>query len=1167
MNKLKKGKIITAVMAAVMVLSVLAVLSVASQPAYAASGSITMDPTVFSSGTAVVALVNGGTFGSGATVTFYISSTNTFTSKTSIGTYGLTAGTTTLSNAVVKLAIPSETPGQYYVAASDDGGSTFTAAVTVTVSSLTPKITVTSTVPSGSTATVTGSGFDVGSTINVFLNYPSGPLLIGNINAYSGSFSGTFTAPTSLTQTNNPFYVIAQEASSASANYGITSDGTFTLAASITVSPTDIPPSASSTITINGYGFYASSTISANSISLSPASGSITAESNGAVTVSSTGSFSVSVTFDSVGASSGPVGVSITTSPGSSPSSFPSSFYISQPNPASMKFSFSVTSTTGSTVNSGDAVTATVYNFPASQSVRVTLGGVTVGTMTTDSNGYASLSSTIPAMPAGSYIPTAYVPSLGLYSQASTVAVSAFFDVRDTSGTLLTTTLSEYVPSTGILTVQAYGLTPSTLYDPADSLAASSGIFTAGLETSVSVGTVGVSGIYPAYNGTIIFSYRAEYPSGTATSTSSSITITNVNGYDGNDFGYKAVGSAVVSSPSSFGILPPGSPGTLTVTGLIPYGSAVYPGLSYYYNAYLGPDELTLTYSSTSSDVFYGTSGTFSGSFIVPSLTGINNVSITPNGQPLSSAVGAQYTIESVAGTSPSSGSIAVIPITGGYEVAGFDYYIAPTVYYMTYAGRSSGTTVTLTSGAFAISIAPGPQPSGTYSVFTEVSSSGVNYFVYSSYTSVPTLKVASPSKSGTGQYEGPVGTPISISLTGLNPYAYYNVTFGPVLEGYPVESDGSGSISSISFNAPALPKGIYQIGVTEVGQSSPVVTVPFNLTENPDISLSTGSQYAFPGEIVQFSVSGLGSPTLPLGSATGKPAYFMMVDLNSTPYQYVPAEYSSSGTMTGSFIMPNNASGTYYEITFTGYESTISAFTSSSTSGYVNVTAAFPNSQSDFIELVSGNGALVTGISQSQIASIDASINATLSVPISQLEASVSSIDGNVAHLTTAFGNMTASLNAIDATVSSIESGIAIVNTTLGTVKTSLSSINATIVSMNGSLVKVSTTAGKLTTTLSSINLEVTNISAGIATIQTDLGTFTGSVKSVSDGIATIETSLGTIKVNVGNLKSSVTQIQNYGLILDVVLIALVAVTLGIAVGTLLSTRDMRKRFGMKKE
>ena len=1171
MNRLKKGKIITVLIAAVMVLSVIAVLSAVSQPVYAASGSITMDPTVFSSGTAVVALVNGGTFGSGATVTFYISSTNTFTSKTSIGTYSLPAGATTLSNAVVKLTIPSESPGQYYVAASDDGGATFTAAVTVTVSSLAPKITVTSSVPSGSTATVTGSGFDVGSTINVYLGYPSGPLLIGNINAYSGSFSGSFTVPTSLSQTDNPFYVIAQESSSSSANYGITADGTFTLLASISVSPVDISPSASSTVTINGYGFYASSTISSNSISLSPASGSITAESNVAVTVSSTGSFSVSVTFDSVGAS-GPVSITITTSPASSPSSFPSSFYISQPNPASMKFSFSVTPTYSTTINSGDAVTATVYNFPASQSVKIMLGGMTVGTMTTDSNGYASLSTTIPAMPAGSYSPTALVPSLGLYSQLSAIAVSSYFDVKDPSGTMLTSTLSEYVPSTGILTVQAYGLTPSTLYDPEDSLAAPSGIFTAGLVTSVSVGTASAQGIYPAYNGTIIFSYRADYPSGTATSTSSSITIAGINGYGGNNFGYKAVGSAVVSTPSPFGILTPGSPATLTVTSLIPYGSAVYPGLSYYYNAYLGPDELTLTYSSTSSAVFYGTGGTFSGSFIVPSLSGINNISITPNGQPLSSAVGGQYTIESVAGTSPSSGSIAVIPITGGYEVAGFGYYIAPTVYYMTYAGSSSGTKVTLTSGAFAISIAPGPQPSGTYSVFTEVTSSGVNYFVYSSYSSSPTLKVTSPSISPTGQYEGPIGTQVTITLTGLNPDALYNITFGPVeVEKAPVETDGTGTISSISFDVPALPDGIYRIGVTEVGQASPAVTVPFNVTENSNIALSTSSQYAFPGEIVKFTVSGLTPPALPSGTtAVGSPSYSVTVALNGTNYETVPALYSSSGILTGSFVMPNSNPGSFYSLTFTANETQLVSYsiaTSTASTGYAMLTEPFTGSQVGFIGLAQGNGALITGISPSQIASIEAGINATLSVPLSQLEASVSSINGHLANLTTAFGNMTASLNAIGATVTSIESGVATVNTTLGTVKTSLSSIDATLVSLNGSFATISTTAGKLNTTLSSINLRITNMSAGIATIQTDLGTFTGSVKSVSDGIATIETSLGTIKVNVGDLKSSVTQIQNYGLILDVVLIALVAVTLGIAVGTFLSTRDMRKRFGMKKE
>ena len=1256
MNRLKKGQIITALTVAVMVLSVFAVLAVASQPAYAASGSISMDPTVFSSGMASVTLVNGGTFGSGATVTFYISTTDTFTSRTSIGTYSLTAGTTTLSNAVLKLAIPAETPGQYYIAASDDGGSTFTAAVPVTVSSLSPKITVSSPVPSGSTATVTGTGFDVGSAVDVYLSYPSGPLLIGDVNATSGSFSAKFTVPASLTQSNNPFYVVAQETSSSSTNYGITADGTFTLAASIVVSPRDISPSVSSTVTIYGYGFYANSTISANSISLSPATGSISAESNSAVTVSPTGSFTVSATFTSIGAS-GPVSITVTTSPASSPSLFPSSFFISQPNPADMKFSFSVTPTYGSVINTGDAVTATVYNFPASQSVKVTLGGVTVGTVTTDSNGYASFSSTVPAIPSGTYSPTAYVPSLGLYSQASSVTISPFFEVRDPSGTLLNSSLSEYVPSTAILTFIAYGLTPSTLYDPMDSLSAPSGIFASGLETSVSVGAESLSGIYPAYNGTVIFSYVAKYPAGTSTSTPSTISVTGVSGYGGNSFGYRAVGTAVVLSPSAFGILLPGSPATLTLTGLIPYGSAVYPGLSYYYNAYLGSDELTLTFSSTSNKVFYGTSGTFTGSFIVPSISGINNLSITMNGKQQSSAVGGQYTIESVPGTSPSSGTIVVIPVSSGYEVVGYGYYLAPTVYYMTYAGRSFGTTVSLTDGAFSVQIYPGNQPSGTYSVFTEVTSSGVNYFAYSSYSVFPVLKVTSPSKTQTGQYEGPVGTAVSITLTGLNPDAYYNITFGKVLvKKAPVETDGTGTISSFTFYVPALPEGIYNISATQVGQTSPVVTVPFNITENSNIELSTLSQYAFPGEIVQFAVGGLTPPSISLLGVTpvGSPSYSVTVALNGTNYETVPALYSSSGNLTGSFLMPNSNPGSYYALTFTANETQLVSYTistSTPSTGYTMLTLPFTGNQTGFLGLAQGNGALLTGISQSQIATIEAGINATLSVPISQLEASVTSINGHFANLTTAFGNMTASLNAIGARVTSIESGVATINTTLGAVRTSLSSINATLVSLNGGVATINTVLGKVQTSLSSINasvaaingevadietslgnmnvtlksinatvesissgqalvltnlgtvetslasinaslrslngdmatinttlgqlitmdsaisLTITNVSGGIATIQTDLGTFTGSVKSVSDGIATIETSLGTINANVGNIKSGVTQIQNYGLILDVVLIALVAVTLGIAVGTFLSTRDMRKRFGMKKE
>ena len=1163
----KTKKFFTAIIGIIMIISVFAVIAVVSQPAYAASGSITLDPTTYSSGTTVTVLANGGTF-SASTVTFYLSSSSSLTSPTSVGSYTLSSGETSLSNAATRLSIPSETHGTYYIAASDDGGKTFTSAVQVTITALAPKITVSSPNSAGGTATISGSDFDPGSTINVYLNYASGTILMNNVASPTGSFSGSFGVPNYLTQSDNPFYVVAQEVSSSSPNYGITADASFTLDASIAVSQSDIAPSSSSSVTITGYGFSASATISANSISFTPASGSITGESNSAVTTSASGGFTVTATFVSSTAS-GPVSVSVTTSTSSSPTSFSNAFYVSSPNPSNLEFSFSVTPSYGSTYNVGDSVTATVYNFPASQTVLISLGGAEVGTISTDANGYGQLLSTIPAMPGGSYYPTASIPSTGFYVQGTKITISPYFELLDTSGTSMTATLSEFVPASATLVVEAYGLTPGTAYDAKDTIAASGGVYANKLVSSITVGTAGTSGIEPALNGTLIFRYVPDYAKTTATSTSATVSLTNnVNGYGGNNFGYKAIGSSTVSSPSSFTVMTPGNSQTLTATVLIPYGSTVYPGTSYYYNAYIGNDELSVKFSGMTATILYASGGTLSGTFTVPSLSGVYNVSLTYSGASPSSAVGTQYTVVSTTGTSASSGGLSVIPQTSGFEVAGYGYYLTPTLYYMTYSGISSGSSKSLTSGGFAALISPGNQPGGTYSVFTEVTSSSVNYFVYSSYSSVPTLTISSPSKTSTGQYKGPVGTDISISATGLNPFTYYNVYFGTkIVKSSPPETDGTGTLSA-SFDAPAMPSGIYNIAVTQAGQTTPSASIPFNLTANSNIALSTSSDYAFPGELVQFTVSDMGSvPSLPIGSASGTPAYYVMVELNNTPYQYVPAAYSTSGsgTFTGSFVMPNNASGTYYQLSFEGYESSISSYTASSTSGYVNVTASFGTTQNQFLELISGNGAFVTGITQTQIAQIEAGLNATLAVPVSQLNAAVSSLDGSIAHITTEFGNMTTTLKAINATLTSVNSGVATVKTTIGTINTSVSSINATLVSMNGSFVTISTTAGKLNTTLSALNITVSGIQGTTATIKSDLGTFTGSVTSVSDGIATIQTSLGTLKANVSGLNSKVTSVQNYGLILDIVIIALIAVTLGIALVSLLGTRDIRNRFGMK--
>ena len=74
----RNKKIAAILLTAVMVLSVLVILAVGTQPSYAASGSVTYDPSVFTNGQSTLVVANGGSFIAGSTVYFYVSSTDTF---------------------------------------------------------------------------------------------------------------------------------------------------------------------------------------------------------------------------------------------------------------------------------------------------------------------------------------------------------------------------------------------------------------------------------------------------------------------------------------------------------------------------------------------------------------------------------------------------------------------------------------------------------------------------------------------------------------------------------------------------------------------------------------------------------------------------------------------------------------------------------------------------------------------------------------------------------------------------------------------------------------------------------------------------------------------------------------------------------------------------------
>jgi len=1209
MYKPNNKKMLTVLIAVAMIFSAFAILSFAAEPAYASSsGSFTLDPTVFAVTSATTVVANGGSFGSGATIVFYASLTNSFTSSsTKLGTVTLSPGSTTLSNTVVKFSTSSLTAGDtYYTAASDDSGATYAAGPQITVSAATPSITLSPTTQQpGNTVTLTGTGFDTGSTVTVYLNYAGGSVLLSSVSYASLESGVTFTVPTNEPQ--GTYTVVAQESSSSSTNYGITADASLTIAPVVTVSPSSISGATTSTFTLTGHGFPASDSFSA-STSLNPKS-SITVDGvqalNPAFTTDATGSFSVTTTglvsAITPTATTGTAAISMEDSSGTSFASV-GSILLSVPNPSALGFSFAITPTSTNVYNVNDSVAISVWNFPASQSVQFFMGSISVGTITTDSNGAGTLSTVVPPIPGGSYSPTAVASSSHLSTQVTTgtssYTIAPYFQAVDPTGAVLLASgasSGEYVPSSGLITIQAFGLNPSSNgYDVYDSIVAPSssgmGVYASGLVTTVSVGSETSNLLAPATNGTLIFTYSPGYatltsPPSTGTAGDISFNVASVVSNTAYSYtsAYYAIGSVTFTHPTALQIIDSGSTGhSLAVSGLIPYGATLYPGVVNTYNAFIGGTELTLKFTNHNGVVVTGTtfdSGDTAITYTAPSLTGLFNFSIVYNGQSISTAPGVQQVVVSSSGSSVSSGSLVLVPTTTGYDVVGYGYDQAATsvkFFYSTFSGPSSGTSETLTDGAFVDTSTMATAqsgPAGTYSVWTATTVSATTYFVYSSYTIVTNVTL---SDSQTGLYHGYVGDTVTLGATGLSPSSFYTIYFDN-LEVGTFTTNSAGTVSGKTFKVPVVQPGMYDVNLTSItgpaannttmpSTASVVASAGFKVLAVPSITLSTDAPVAFPGQLVTFAWTPATAPAHAPGYNSQYGPVEVTVLLNGTAYTTEPAAFAySAGAVTylnGSFLMPNGLVGSYYYVTFSW---TQAVFPSAVTS--VPVYHSYTQSTGAYIQLVSGNGALLTGISSSQIASLLTSISnqitTSMKIPLNELNASVASIKGLTANITTAFGTMTTTLSAINATVASIESGQVLVQTDLGSIKTSLSSLNASITAFNGNVATISTTLGNVQTSLSSIGTQVTTNGNGIATITTDLGTLSGTVKSMNGTVGTISTNLGTLNANVTKISSPISSLE----IFLIVIIVLVLITLVLSFLAISSVNRVSKKFEEQKK
>jgi len=776
-------------------------------------------------------------------------------------------------------------------------------------------------------------------------------------------------------------------------------------------------------------------------------------------------------------------------------------------------------------------------------------------------------------------------PTIGM----KIIMISAFFQAIDpinnaliagNTGNLASFNTNEYVPQNGTITVIAYGLTPMTPYNVIDS--AVGPVFPLYV-TAVQIGTpYGNEGIFPAANGTLEFSYSPYYGYyGITTGTLVSLTMPGVRGFLGLSIGYYEIGAPVIITSKS--VTSPGVTGfTVTVSNLIPSSGSkapvtFYPGTAGYYNVYLGSSKVTSSVPPVTSIFTPSSSGAFTATFTVPSMVnGVYNASVTYAGQPVSSALppeSSALVVVSTPGTSATSGTMITIPMLSGgnfngYLVAGFGFLpdISPTLtVYGSNGVISVGKEPTDNYGGFADANTLNlntvlSQSAGTYELVLSEPFGTSTYEFYASYSITSSLMFQQTTLNpNAGTYNGVfydfIGDTVTLTATGLVSGTYYDAYLGTTYVGTflasPTMVGGILEYSLGTFSVPIVPYGQYYFNLTYTGTMKVAASALFYVL--PDylegLSLSSAQgipiETAFPGLIVSFSwlveptktSRGATFPSVPGSTLTVEGitneygSIYVTVYLNGTAYTTFPATYSE-GYLNGSFLAPNAPKGTYWGLTLSF---TQTVYTNSSSGGSLNSSGIYSYSSGQsppaYFQIIRGAGALMMNISSSQVATIVAAVNSAVStsmqVPLSELNAAITSLNATVVKISTSFGEMTTTLQAINATVTGIANGMATVKTDLGTVQTSLANLNATVLGISNNVVLLNTAVGQVQTTLNAINATLLSVNNGVMTLKTDAGTLMASVSALNATVSSINGNVATIMTNAGKVMASLSALN----------------------------------------
>jgi hypothetical protein len=322
----------------------------------------------------------------------------------------------------------------------------------------------------------------------------------------------------------------------------------------------------------------------------------------------------------------------------------------------------------------------------------------------------------------------------------------------------------------------------------------------------------------------------------------------------------------------------------------------------------------------------------------------------------------------------------------------------------------------------------------------------------------------------------GPTGTKVEVTGDRFGPNEYVILSFDDMLiaEAF---SDDQGDFTAV-FNVPLSEAGAH---IIKARFGSFFVEATFTVIDTSplDINMEVG-QIHFRGELAEFYIQTVfkGAPI----DVTSIEATLRKPDGTT---QTLTVQHVTTGLYKAPYTIPTNAPvGTYVLVVEADY---------------------------------------LTGTINSKGTSIKGFL---LSLTLTNWNAWLIEIKGDVATVKTDISEVKLSLSSINAKIVAINGTVATIQTDVGLINTKLDVIDATLTSIEDTTATINSALGLIQTDIDDINLIVSEIDGTVVTIQTDLGTISGKITTMQGDVATIETDVGTIKTTLQGWMGATTSI-----------------------------------------